>query len=296
MRIIESQQLDKQQWDNWVEQSHASEFSNSYYLDAVADNWCVLMNEHQTGGIACSYTVKLGIKQLYAPYFHRYSEWMGEDCPTEHELIAQLKQLFPVANAHVFWKTPLNFNQRIFQSLEKGNLKINEQARRMVKKSAHFSVDNQLNTVKLLDLVTTELSPKIQTLNNLSIKRLTKLIHSTPSDSLIQLNLLENGEWKGGIWLIENSTTLLYLKGTTYEEAKKQGGMYRLMHEAIQLAHQKGLKFDFGGSNAEGVKRFNYNFGATDEIYYQLEWNTAPLWWRVLKWVNSKSFYFLSLR
>ena len=92
----------------------------------------------------------------------------------------------------------------------------------------------------------------------------------------------------GGVWTLETDSTVLYLKGTTTEEAKKSGGMYKLMLTAIEDAGSKGKVFDFGGSNVESVRRFNLNFGAEDVVYSQLSWNNAPFWWRIVKTIRDK--------
>ena len=52
------------------------------------------------------------------------------------------------------------------------------------------------------------------------------------------------------------------------------------MEQAIRTAREQQRSFDFGGSNAEGVKQFNHNLGGKDAFYAVMEWNKAPLWWR----------------
>jgi hypothetical protein len=71
MQLALSESLDKQQWDELVKASAGSVFSQSAYLDATADHWGVLWNDDRSGGIACPFAVKLGVKILYAPFFHR---------------------------------------------------------------------------------------------------------------------------------------------------------------------------------------------------------------------------------
>ncbi|MNY52863.1 hypothetical protein D3C86_1885730 [compost metagenome] len=87
---------------------------------------------------------------------------------------------------------------------------------------------------------------------------------------------------------METDSTVLYLKGTTTEEAKKSGGMYKLIFTAIEYAHAGQKTLDFGGSNVESVRRFNLNFGAEDVVYSQLSWNNAPLWWKLVKKIRDK--------
>jgi hypothetical protein len=78
------------------------------------------------------------------------------------------------------------------------------------------------------------------------------------------------------------------LKGAANDKARNQGLMYACMKNEIENTLQEGKIFDFGGSSIEGVKRFNLNFGSDDIEYYEYEWNHAPWWWRLLKYIRKK--------
>jgi hypothetical protein len=97
------------------------------------------------------------------------------------------------------------------------------------------------------------------------------------------VHVLKAGKSVGGLILLESNHRLLYLKGAFTEESKKEGAMYGAMQRAIDLAKEKGLLFDFGGSRVEGVRRFNVNLGGKDSFYSSIEWNNAPFWFNWLK-------------
>ena len=78
MKIVEREHIDIHKWDDLVALSKdATLFSLSHYLDAVAENWCVLVDENYSKGIALPYSIRLGIKCLYTPIFSRYTELLG---------------------------------------------------------------------------------------------------------------------------------------------------------------------------------------------------------------------------
>lgn len=78
MKIVEREHIDIHKWDDLVALSKdATLFSLSHYLDAVAENWCVLVDENYSKGIALPYSIRLGIKCLYTPIFSRYTEFLG---------------------------------------------------------------------------------------------------------------------------------------------------------------------------------------------------------------------------
>lgn len=275
----------KEQWDQLVFQTNASVFSESKYLDATSENWAILYSSDLKSGMACPYVVKGGISVLVTPFFNRFMEWVGEPVP-EEELVKALKSEFKVADLQV--GKGFSGNQRIYQRLEPGMLKLNQQAKRSFNKAKGFSVKQEVLVPVMMHLLQTELANRIHGISATTLPILEKLVLRYEHSRLGQFNLYRENEWLGGIWILETDSTVLYLKGTTTEEAKKLGGMYKLMLTAIEYADSKGKTFDFGGSNVESVRRFNLNFGAEDVVYSQLSWNNAPFWWRTLKMIRDK--------
>jgi len=78
VEVIERNKIDVDRWDHLVlSSSNHTLFSLSTYLDSVAENWAVLVNEDYTLGIALPYTIRFGVKTLYTPFFMRYIEVLG---------------------------------------------------------------------------------------------------------------------------------------------------------------------------------------------------------------------------
>lgn len=275
----------KAEWDQLVSLHRCSVFSESAYLDATTENWSILYSDDFKSGMACPYVVKGGIKILVTPFFNRFMEWLGEPVP-EQELIAALKSEFPVADLQV--GRGLSLNQRIYQQLDPRKLKLNQQAKRSLNKAADFAVTREENIPAMMDLLQNELQNRIHGINEQTLPILEKLVNNYTGKRLGQFNLLEGDIWLGGIWILETDSTILYLKGTTNEEAKKSGGMYKLMLSAIEYAASKEKIVDFGGSNVDSVRRFNLNFGAEDVVYSHISWNNAPFWWRTMKKIRDK--------
>ncbi len=275
----------KEQWDRLVLQHNASVFSESRYLNATSENWAILYSDDLRSGMACPYVLKGGVSILVTPFFNRFMEWVGNPVP-EEELVKALKNEFKVADLQV--GRGFSLDQRIYQRLEPGALKLNQQAKRSINKAKEFSVEQKVMIPEMMQLLQTELAHKIHGISTVTLPILEKLVLRYEDSRLGQFNLYRENEWLGGIWILETDSTVLYLKGTTSEEAKKLGGMYKLMLTAIEYADSKGKIFDFGGSNVESVRRFNLNFGAQDVVYSQLSWNNAPFWWRLVKMMRDK--------
>jgi len=288
MQLIQSEKIDKKAWDELVLKAGGTVFSLSTYLDATADHWSILFNEDRSGGMVCPFATKLGVHILYAPFFHRYSEWVGEKVPSLEMLSSKLQEHFPVADANLKWGIELNDESKVHQVLTQSDYKPNQQVKRMLKKAAIYSVETGRRQPELINLLKQELSPRVAGINDHSLQLLDQLGSQLDDSYLLQLNLLEDTEWKGALWLVKFNHHVLYLKGTVATDAKKNGGMYRLMEQAIKWAFEQKCDVDFGGSNATGVRQFNTNWGGKDTPYLHLHWNNAPLWWKMLKSLREK--------
>lgn len=288
MQLEQAKDVDLKRWDSMVEMSGATIFSTTTYISSTAENWAVAWNEDKSGGILCPYTLRMGVKVLYPPFFHRYCEWVGENPPQLTTLIAFLKECFQVAHFQLGWKKIGVFENGVYQFIEPGKKKLNQQAKRALKQVGNFLVVEGDNSNELIGLIQYELAGKIHGIEESSIRILERLTDALKEKYLLQLNLTQEGVWLGGIWLIKFNNRLLYLKGTVTSEAKKQGGMYHLMNHAIDLAEKEGLLFDFGGSNAQGVQRFNLNWGSENQVYHLITWNHAPIWWKVVRNINKR--------
>lgn len=271
-------------WDELVVRSAGSVFSESRYLNAVSPNWGILFNTDKTGGIACPFSVKAGIKVLHSPHFHRYSEWIGEG-KLDDSIVDELKQIFPVCELHTK-EVVQNSIQRIHQVIDAKSYKLNQLAKRSLKKTENYIISSINSNDQLIQLIERELIPRIDTMETNSLVGLKRLVENFEQNGLRSYNVTFEGRFVGGIWVLENQHTHLYLKGTCEADAKKNGAMFLLMNAAIQACLEQGKTFDFGGSNAENVKRFNYHFGAQDCVYSHLQWNTAPFWWNGLRRIN----------
>jgi hypothetical protein len=286
MQLVVLLDSEKDAWTNLVKQHNGNVFSYAAYLDATADHWAVLYNDNKTAGIACPFTIKAGQKVLYSPFFHRYLEWIGTEIDF-NMLLVELKKHFQVADFS-FSQSVIGYEKLHYHCLGINELHLNTLAKRSLKKAQVFTTDMHTNAPQLMPLIANELATRVKSLNAFTLPKLSNLVASFKDNGLLQIDLLEDISWCGGLWLIETNEKVLYLKGTVQQEAMKKGGMYRLIYEAIVYAHSVGKSFDFGGSNVENVARFNANFGAKPIKYARITWNNAPFWWKILKKLNNR--------
>lgn len=288
MKMIERENIDVKKWDELVAASSDDFFSFSWYLDALADNWCVLANEDYSKGIAIPYTLKAGVKLAYIPVFSRYVEWLGEG---ELDLQQLFSQGFKGYDLRIKGHPEKGSSTAVYQKINvEEDRVIGSQAKRMLKKAekSNFEVVISTNVDFAFELIQSELKGKFKGVNDLAVERLEALCYSAVKSGFLKVFSIED---TGAIICLESKQKMLYLKGTATEEGKKHGAMYYLMDHAIQYAQGQELIFDFGGSNVEGVKRFNQNLGGKDVAYSVYRDDRSPFWYKMLRKLKHRGNY-----
>ncbi|MFT6503506.1 MAG: hypothetical protein ACJASQ_003643 [Crocinitomicaceae bacterium] len=289
MKIVERKNIDLARWENLTnKQGGISLFAKAWYLDAVAENWCVLVNDDYSRGIALPYSKRAGVEVLYSPIFGRYSELIGEFKEDELALIKERFKVIEFAcRQELFDKT----EERIYQAISDfDSHKLGSQAKRSLKKAEKngFSVALTDDYSNVFSKVKEELNHKFTGITEKSLGALEQLFENAKQAEAIKVfNVAGNGNL-GGIVCFESKDQLLYVKGAVDSETKSNGGMYLALNTAIEYAKENNLKFDFGGSNVEGVKRFNYNLGGVDEVYFMHVQNNGPAWFKLAKRLKAR--------
>lgn len=291
IKIIERREVDIVKWDKLVlTTNNTTIFSTSVYLDSIAENWCLLVDENYTFGIALPYTIRLGVKQIYTPIFGRYLEWIGVDT-FKKNVLKLLKENFRVGDFYLR-STFDGEVEEVSNYQEVVELKLNSQAKRMITKFQKSTIEIQtINDSKvkheLVLLIMDELKGKVDVFNGNSRQVMLQLTENLDQWKYINyLGFYFEGDLVGGMIFSQFNNRVTYIKGACKEIHKKQGAMYACMNNVILDSISKGNVFDFGGSRIESIRRFNLSFGALDVDFYRYSWNDAPFWWRFMKMIR----------
>jgi hypothetical protein len=289
MKFISRENIDCQKWDDLVAKTPGSSvFSLSSYLDDIAENWMIYVDENYTKGIAVPFAVRMGVKTCYTPIFVTTLEWIGEEKGDLVHFTKEIKTHFPIGNFCIRQRLEvLNSEEFIEQIIPSdSNFCLGSQAKKMINKSEKqaYRIAYTSNKAEIFSLIRSELLPKISSLSEASIQRLEKSMDKMSERGHLQVLSVFHGEQcLGGLFLIDFNQTMLYLKGAFTDEAKKNGAMYAAMNSAIQQAQLAGKNFDFGGSRIAGVRYFNLQLGGVDRVYYCHQWDNSPFWYRLAK-------------
>ena len=93
---------------------------------------------------------------------------------------------------------------------------------------------------------------------------------------IIAIRNAEN-EFLAAAFLVWDQYSMYYLIPCYSEQYKDSGAGALLVLEAIKLAHEKGVAFDFEGSMITGVANHYKQFGSTPTTYYSVE--KYYKWW-----------------
>lgn len=291
MKFIHQSELDKTRWDQLVDLYQGDVFSRSWYLDACAEDWCVLADADFKNGIALAYTTKLGIRSISPPIFTRNLDFIGSDIEFQKEALLAIVKEFSAG--HLQGLHPWNEGNavmRVFQTVEK-DFTPGKQAKRMLQKAIKNGISIELTTDwrAVFEVIQSELTEKISEFNSANLARLNKLIESLEKENrLICLGIYQDEKLEGGMIFMDSPHKCIYLKGAANRAVRDNGGMYLCMESAIQKTIAANQVFDFGGSGIEGVRRFNMNLGGIDQHYYIYSWNNAPWWFNFTKWMYQK--------
>ena len=289
MKLIEQEHIDRIKWDALVANTDdASCFSYSWYLDAVAENWCALVDESYTRGVALPYTKRVGIEQLYSPIFGRHIDVIGAITNKELSCLEDRFKIMEFAcSDHLFGTAEARVHQVIDDF---NNRKLGSQAKRSLKKAHqnHLKIVESANYREVLFVIEKELKNKFKGITDTSLNALEQLFLGASNAGGIRVFSVENQSVLGGIVCFEFNNKLLYVKGAVDAESRSNGAMYLALNAAIEFAKTNNLVFDFGGSNLDGVKNFNYNLGGKDQHYTMCTLNNSPSWFKWIKNIKDR--------
>lgn len=294
MKLLDQKNIDRKRWDNLVLLSDdATIYNQSIFLDELAENWMLLVNDEYTIGLPIPFAIRLGVKGIYTPNFIRTIDWVGLNSENQQQIILEaesiLKEKFKSAHLKMVETHFEGMSSDLMFQEVQDVLSMNSQAKRSIKKfiKSNLVIQN-VQIQQVLTVVSEELTEKVKDLNENDINRFESLLTTYPAEKLWVIGVLENNEVVGGLVFIKWKNTFHYVKGGARKSAKDLGAMYAMMELAIKYAFDQNLKVDFGGSNVAGVRQFNAAFGGKDVNYSEWKWDNSPFWFKLLKKLKNR--------
>lgn len=284
MKLVFRDKIDVKKWDAEVASSDIQNpLIYSWALDATCE-WCAVIKEDYSFIFPIPFVKKFGVQRALQQAYSRQMDYIGssKDFISAIDLI---KKEFVECELRLTDADQGVADQK-FQFLDfNSDYKYKTNAERLIKKaSKFFTYENSTNYKPLLGLYSNNSFRKFHQPKSNLLKLDDLMLRMIERKKGIVINALCQGELVGSLFLIQDKSTMYYLIGDSDPKSKKDGVMFGLMNDAINLAKEKGLsRFDFGGSNVDSVAKFYKKFGAEDQFYTRITWNNLPFWFKILK-------------
>ncbi len=288
--FIKRKDIDESKWNACVESSAQSlPYAFSWYLDAVAENWDALVWRDYEFIMPLVWLRKLGVACLYQPYYCQQLGVYGNN-PTEtiisQFLQAAIKQYSYVHN---------NLNPSAekvkdkFRLLPKKNLlldlrkeyqllakKYSENHRRNISRSIKAGLvfgETDIHSFQQFYLQNINRAKEnFKPQHEIIFKQLTKSVLEKKAGKFFCITN-KTGKLLAACLLLSHQNRIINIINTSSAEGKKSGASHFLFDQIIHLHASQILVLDFEGSSIEGVARFYEGFGASPEIFYNLQSN-----------------------
>lgn len=288
LRWIQQKDIDKKKWDKTIAESRNQMiYGYSWFLDAACPGWWALVGGDYEYVFPVKGKHKLGIPYFYMPLFvqqlgvYSRTEVSPEICELFLEkLSSKFKAIEIYLNHSNFTKKEnIKLSRRIGQWIDlkqgyeaiKSNYSTN--LTRNLKKAINHQVtiteeSNPLTIRKLFEEGRGLLLGEIKKQDYVRLESLLLAIQKHTA-SKIFVALDAHKEIVAGGFFAQSSHRVIYIKGGVTDAGRELNAMHLLVDHAIMHYIAAGAEiFDFGGSVAEPLIRFNRNFGGIDYDYY----------------------------
>jgi hypothetical protein len=296
MHFLQRKDIDCEKWNQLVDQTpNALIYNKSIFLDVLADNWSIYVNDVYSKGIAIPFTRKMNVNTVYTPNFIRSLDVLGISSGNIlNDFINSESLRFSAGNLMLNTQVESDgTNRKKFQEiLFHNDFEINTLAKRMLKKfdSSEFEITHSVSLDLVLELFKVELFPRISNLNKKDFNLFTNLLIELDKQGVLKTNgaLNNKNQLIAVAVFVEYKNRVTYMKGVANKEFMKCGVMYALLNNQILKTRERNFDFDFGGSNLESIARFYKNLGGTDQFYSCYEWGKLPRYYTLIRGIYHK--------
>ena len=304
IRFLQRKEIDIEKWNSCIQQSPNGQiFVFSWYLDICCEGWCGLVEDDYQSVFPLAIRKKVGISYLYQPFFTRH---FGVFSTLNISKELQLEFLSAIPPHLKFWDFCMNreckeitadiyAEKKTYQTLSLNTTysairdRYNENLRRNLKKSAteEYICIFDFSPEKVVEQFHHLQKDKLKAFSEDDYLTLKNLMNGVTRNADYKCIAVQNKkkEIVAGAFFMNSHNRIVYLKGFSNEEGKKNGAMHFLFDQLIKQEAGSTAILDFGGSSVESVARFYKSLGANDSVYLHLHKNRLP---KILRWIKRR--------
>ena len=303
IKHLQHQEIDKNKWDACIAQSvQKIIYAYSWYLDVVSPNWEALVLGDYEAIFPLCWKKKFGLYYLYQPAFTQqlgiFSK-LADNQALNNLFLEAIPLKFKLIEININTKNQIHFPKdfqetpNITHHLDLSNPyeAISEKYvanlhRNLIKaQKSRFEFIKEPNIDDLIELFRTHKGKDIYTLSNDSYKKLGNIVNICQQKEKIKVYAIRLPDEKisAGMCILEDDKHAIFLFSALSEKGKKTGAMPLLIDTYIKQHAEKGILFDFEGSNDKNIARFYRGFGSKEYVYLHLKKNKLPFYIRWFK-------------
>lgn len=279
IKYIPHNLVDRDKYDLCIAQAkNARIFAFSWYLDAVAEKWGVLMSDSYSKVMPLPCRKKFGINYIYMPSWIQQLGVFSKDAISEDQVLGFLNSIpgkFVLVDYMLNASNPVNGDSFVkrtnyilplnkgFDEIFKGYNKNRQRISKLNFKA--FQIDKNGRGDEFLKLIKDE--PMKYPISKNALATVNQLL-MMDHPSIHTWIVYRNDACVGGLVWLKEKSRITYLLPVIKEEAKKEHLNTLLVNELIRDHQNADRVLDFEGSMIPGVARFYKSFGAMEETYH----------------------------
>lgn len=289
LRLLPHDKLDKARWDECVSRSlNGHLYGMSWYLDACCPGWYGMVNGDYEQVMAVPIRYKAGVlSYAYQPLFVQQSGIFSPKPITNDDVTFFLDLLRQRLGKFKLYLTPectgllkgFKTESRVSQYLtlagrtrEEIREGYSENARRNIRRAEKngLSLQFSLDFEAVIRGFRNQEGEHVKQIGEMGFRLLQNLLYNLQqhTDSHVAQVFTREGELLYSAFFAGFGGKALYVKGAGTNLARHSGAGHFLMDRMIAKFHEDGYQvFDFGGANAENVRKFNLQFGSSEFEY-----------------------------
>lgn len=299
IRFHKNEEIDRAKWDSYIREAHNGLiYAESEFLDAMAGEWCALIDEASGTVWPLSLKKKLGITYSFQPPF---AQQLGIFSKTElHEEV--IKRFIEKAGEHFdLIDIYVNFQNPVKGAAERTNyiLNLNKDFRDLSGRFRKDLITKPLSSglqyaegtmERMFQFYRQYIFPKNLQLTEEQLQHFERLAsgYFPKRKALTRCVTSAEGEILSiGLFFIDDRR-LYYMMGANSPEGRRLSANAFLIYEVIREFAGQELIFDFEGSEIPGVKAFFEKFSPKRQPYYYLIIDNLTPVQRAMKGLSEK--------
>lgn len=289
LEIVPNRRIDKQRWDALVESSPVELiYGRSWFLDAVAPGWRIIVDDDYSAGIPIAHAVKFGQPYIYQPLFaQRFALYQkrNADPKSKEKILNSIPASYRFVDLHFDLqgvRVPGRFEAELRttqilplnKSLVQLRKRYHSGLRYSIRKSqrAGISIRKNISLLEFTEFLKQSKLYRDQSIYATNHNALMRLMKSGDEQASGKMwgAFLPGGELVSIAYTVEDHSRVYYLFQCSSAKGRTVCAAHAMTDSMIEHYARSAKLLDFVGSNIPSVAFFNNQFGARSVFYQRI--------------------------